>query len=87
MKWAFMKIYSTFLQDKSLEDLNKGNFVIATYDEIQEVEYSEVAKIVNTVHYNRYKGKCLDEIRLMYFAPEKVLLSGSISLEELRKLP
>lgn len=87
MHWIFMKIYSHFLSDKSLEEIEKGNFLIARYDVVQTVDAKSAFKITSMIHYQRLAGECLDKERLMYFAQSKVLLSGDINMEELRKLP
>ena len=86
MHWIFMKIYSNFLPDKSLDDLKKGNFLITPYDTTQDVKTNEVAKIVSRVHYERLEGKCLDVARLMYFAPTKRVLVRDITVEKLNKI-
>ena len=84
MKSLFLIVYAQVVPDKCLEELEEASCTIGMTDLAIQVTDTVLRKIGHTAFFARYRGKCLDEKRLQYFAPDKILTKGTLFVDRNR---
>jgi hypothetical protein len=74
----FLVVFSRVDGVKAFEELEHASRTIGMIDWEVDVQDEVVSTILQEARFSYYRGKCLDKERLQYFAPSKVLLSGTI---------
>jgi len=78
---------------KFADSLMTSNLVNVDYEEIKERmigidtgSFSEEMDKETLIKYQLMEGKCLDEERLSYFIPSKIIKKGSLTIDEFMEL-
>ncbi len=78
---------------KFADFLMTSNLVNVDYEEIKERmigidngSFSEKMEKETPIEYQLMEGKCLDEERLSYFIPSKIIKKGSLTIDEFIEL-
>jgi len=78
---------------KFADSLMTSNLVNVDYEEIKERmigidtgSFSEEMEKETLIKYQLMEGKCLDEERLSYFIPSKIIKKGSLTIDEFMEL-
>jgi hypothetical protein len=76
---------------KFADSLMISNLVNVDFEEIKERmigidENSYSEEMENLIKYQLMEGKCLDEKRLSYFIPSKIIKKGSLTIDEFMEL-
>lgn len=80
MRSLFLWIFSQVATYKSIEELEHATFTIGGTDGGIEVSSSKAKKIKKRIYFGWYKGVCLDEKRLQYFRPDRIIKQGLVKL-------
>ena len=56
---------------------------IGANSDVIKLNRDESNNVLNMVHYELFRGHCLDEKKLSYFNPIKTISSGEISIDEI----